>query len=223
MPGVAAEATSTRLGRDEDRRPTAGRVLIVDDDECYRNSLGELLNRAGYTPLQTTTGEAALDAAREEHFAMVVLEVSLPDMSGYTLCRRLRAEFGDGLPIVFVSGERTNPNDRIAGLLLGADEYFAKPWESDELLLRVHRLIDRAPARAPDTASALSPREREILQLLAHGLSQKEIARRLCLSPKTVNSHAERLYDKLRVHSKTEAVAVAFRGGLVDLASQLEA
>jgi DNA-binding NarL/FixJ family response regulator len=211
--------TSKHFGRGGGSSRAAGRVLIVDHDEWYRRSLAELLTRAGYATLETAAGGDALEAARQEPLAMVALEVSLPDMSGYTLCRQLRTEFGDDLPIVFVSAARTEPNDRVAGLLLGADEYFAKPWEADELLLRVQRLVGRAPAPAPVVTSALSPREREILQLLAQGLSQKEIARHLYLSPKTVNSHAERLYDKLRVHSKTEAVAVAFRSGLVDLAS----
>jgi DNA-binding NarL/FixJ family response regulator len=211
--------TGKQVGNDEGAGPSAGRVLVVDHDEPYRRSLAELLTRAGYGTLEADEGAAALAAAREERLAMVALEVSLPDMSGYTLCRQLRAEFGEGLPIVFVSGDRTEPNDRMAGLLLGADEYFAKPWEADELLLRVRRLIGRMPAPAPPVASALTPREREILQLLAQGLSQKEIARTLYVSPKTVNSHAERLYEKLRVHSKTQAVAVAFRTGLVDLAT----
>jgi DNA-binding NarL/FixJ family response regulator len=211
--------TGKQVGNDEGTGPPAGRVLVVDHDESYRRSLAELLTRAGYDLLEADEGAAALATARGERLSMVALEVSLPDMSGYTLCRQLRAEFGDGLPIVFVSGDRTEPNDRMAGLLLGADEYFAKPWEPDELLLRVRRLIGRIPAPAPAVASALTPREREILQLLAQGLSQKEIARRLYVSPKTVNSHAERLYEKLRVHSKTQAVAVAFRTGLVDLAT----
>jgi DNA-binding NarL/FixJ family response regulator len=107
----------------------------------------------------------------------------------------------------------------MAGLLIGADEYLAKPWAADELLLRVQRLIGRVAPAAPALAAVLTIREREVLQLLAQGLSQKEIALQLYLSPKTVNSHAERLYEKLSVHSKTQAVAVAFRQGLVDSAT----
>jgi DNA-binding NarL/FixJ family response regulator len=196
--------------------PSAGRVLIADHDECDRRSLGELLTRAGYEIRETATGAAALDAAREERPALVVLEVSLPDVSGYTVCWELRGEFGAALPIIFLSGDRTESYDRMAGLLIGADDYLAKPWAADELLLRVQRLIGRAAPAAPAIASGLTAREREVLQLLAQGLSKKEIARQLYLSPKTVNSHAERLYEKLSVHSKSEAVAVAFRRGLVD-------
>jgi DNA-binding NarL/FixJ family response regulator len=193
-------------------------VLIVDAHEQYRKSIAASLGRAGYETREAVTGEEALAAADEEQPSLVVLEVSLPDMSGYTVCRRLRESFGDILPIVFVSGERTESHDRMAGLLIGANEYFAKSWAVDEFLFRVQRLVPRVESAPPAGDFVLTNREREILQLLARGLSHKEIAQELCLSPKTVNTYTERLYDKLSVHSKTQAVAVAFRRGLVDVA-----
>lgn len=194
----------------------AGCFLIADADERCRTSMAGLLGRAGFRTREAATGEEALAAAREERPALVVLEVSLPDVSGYSVCRQLRGSFGETLPIVFVSGERTEPNDRVAGLLIGADEYLGKPLSADEFLLRVQRLAQRPTAHA--AAAVLTAREHEVLTLLAQGLSQKEIARHLYLSPKTVNTYTERLYEKLGVHSKSQAVAAAFHRGLVDVA-----
>jgi DNA-binding NarL/FixJ family response regulator len=194
-------------------------ILIVDADDHHRTSIAAALGRAGYETREAATGEQALDAARDEQLALVVLEVSLPDMSGYTVCRRLRESFGEALPIVLVSGDRTESYDRMAGLLIGADEYLAKPWAVDEFLFRVQRLVRRADSTPPAGSSLLTARESEILQLLALGLSHKQIAQHLYLSPKTVNTYTERLYEKLNVHSKTQAVAAAFSRGLVDVAS----
>jgi len=197
----------------------SGYVLLVDSDEEYRGRLSGLLSRAGYETREMASGEEALQAARAERPALVVLEVSLPDTSGYTICRQLRDEFGDGLPIVFISADRTESFDRMAGLLIGADEYLAKPCPSDEFVWRAQRLISRsAPAPPPEPPeSDLTPREREILGLLARGLSQKQIAGQLFLSPKTVNSHVERIYEKLDVHSRTQAINVARRDRLIEV------
>jgi DNA-binding NarL/FixJ family response regulator len=193
--------------------------LVVDSDEQYRGSLSRLLTRAGHETREVATGEETLEAARAERPALIVLEVSLPDTSGYTICRQLRDEFGDGLPIVFISADRTESFDRMAGLLIGADEYLAKPCSSDEFVWRVQRLISRsAPAPPPEPPeSDLTRRELEILGLLARGLSQKQIAGQLFLSPKTVNSHVERIYEKLEVHSRTQAINVARRDRLIEV------
>jgi DNA-binding NarL/FixJ family response regulator len=150
---------------------------------------------------------------------VVVLDVWLPDISGYSVCRQLRDEFGDDLTIVFASARRAEAYDRVAGLMVGADEYFAKPLPADEFFLRMRRLTARrAKAAAPPDPkpSGLTARELEILRLLADGLGQKEIAMRLYLSPKTVSSHIERIYKKLGVRSRTQALAIAFRTSLVD-------
>jgi two-component system nitrate/nitrite response regulator NarL len=145
---------------------------------------------------------------------LIVLDVHLPEICGYEVCRELRDEFGAGLPVIFVSAERTEPSDRIAGLLVGADEYLAKPVASDEFLARVRVLLRRSgPAIA--SASALTARELEILRLLADGLTTPDIARHLFISRKTVGTHIEHILAKLGVHSRTEAVALAYRDGLV--------
>src|SRR5205823_3978875 len=82
-------------------------------------------------------GSEALEAVLEESVVLVLLEVRLEDTSGYEVCRQLRHERGDALPIIFVSEDRTESSDRVAGLLLGADDYLAKPIAPDELVARV--------------------------------------------------------------------------------------
>ena len=86
----------------------------------------------------------ALAIAREKLPAAVVLEVVLPDMTGYDVCHRLRERFGEQLPIIFVSGTRTEPLDRVAGLLMGADDYVVKPFAREELVARVRRALKRS-------------------------------------------------------------------------------
>src|SRR5213078_1111954 len=100
---------------------------------------------------------------------------------------------------------------RVAGLLLGADDYLVKPIQFDHLLARVRRLVAQpAPVVGP-VASPLTPREQEVLGLLAEGLEQDEIANRLFITPKTVAKHIERILGKLGVRSRAQAVALALR------------
>jgi len=126
----------------------------------------------------------------------------------------LREEHGAELPIMFLSGERRESYDRVAGLMLGADDYMTKPFAPDELLTRARGLMRRGVA-AGAGRGALTSREREVLQLLAEGRTQREIAGSLVIAPKTCAKHIERILEKLSVHSRAQAVAVAYREELV--------
>jgi DNA-binding NarL/FixJ family response regulator len=190
-------------------------ILVVDPLESDREAGMEIMRRAGYATLAAESGEEAVDVARRERPSVVVLEVCLPGISGYEVCRELRERFGESLGIVFISGTRTEPYDRVGGLLLGADDYLAKPFAADELLARVQKLVRRLPPPVPADMSNLTRRQHEVLQLVADGLDPKEIASRLSISPKTVGSHMERIFAKLGVHSRAEATASAHRDGLV--------
>jgi DNA-binding NarL/FixJ family response regulator len=145
----------------------------------------------------------------------VLLDVVLPRLSGYEVCRRLREEFGESLPIIFMSGERTQEYDRAAGMLLGADDYLVKPFDPGEFLARIRRHAARAPAPVSAERVHLTAREQEVLTLLASGLDQKQIAAELVISEKTVATHIQRLLAKLGAHSRAQAVATAHRQGLV--------
>src|SRR5207248_4867867 len=151
-------------------------------------------------------GEEALAFAELERPDAALLDVNLPGICGYEICAALRRRYRDELAIVFVSGERVESFDRVAGLLVGADDYIVKPFAPDELLARLRAALRRLEPNA-GVAPLLTPREREVLTLLAEGLEQNEIAERLVISPKTVGSHIERILGKLGVRSRAQAVA----------------
>ena len=199
----------------------ASPLLIVDDDEGFRALVSELLASAGFETREAASGREAVALARGELPLLVVLDMRLPDVSGLEVCRQLREEFGEELPIVFVSGDRTEPLDRSAGLLIGGDDYLVKPVNADEFLARVHRLLRRSSARRSrrptgEATPELTKREREILKLLTLGRSKQEIADTLVISAKTVASHLQRLMTKLGVHSQAQAVAAAYQRDLID-------
>jgi DNA-binding NarL/FixJ family response regulator len=203
-------------------RTDVGAILIVDGDVRFATFAARLFERAGFSTTKAATGEEAVAAARSERPGLVLLEVCLPDLNGFEVSRQLRDEFGEHLPIVFVSGERTEPLDRAAGLLVGGDDYLVKPCHPDELLARVRRLMFRRSPngriswhRATGDVS-LTSRELEVLGLLAEGMRPQEIARDLVISPKTVASHIQRVLAKLGAHSRVEAVAIAYREGFVN-------
>jgi DNA-binding NarL/FixJ family response regulator len=161
------------------------------------------------------SGAEALAEISDRLPDVLVLDVSMPGMCGYEVCRSVRIDLGLDLPILFVSGERTDPLDRVAGLTLGGDDYLVKPFSLDELLARVRCLLRRSTVVASTPTAGLSRRELEVLRLLAEGLGQAEIAERLVISPKTVSTHIERILAKLGAHSRAEAVALAYRLQLV--------
>ena len=190
-----------------------GAILIVSDDEVTVGVIARACHRAGYPTSLTSTGRDALVSSRRARPSLVLLDLELPDMSGYEACVELRERAGEHLPIVFLSATRTEPSDRVAGLLVGADDYVTKPFDPDELLARMRTLLSRVPRPRSDTP--LTNREVEVLSLLSDGLTQDEIAETLFISPKTVGTHIQRILPKLGVHSRTEAVALAYREGII--------
>jgi len=200
-------------------------ILVVDNDPPFRAFVRDPLERAGFEVFEADDGEAALEAASRRKPKLVLLDVCLPRASGYEVCRELRDRFGDTVGIIFVSGERTDSIDRVSGLLLGGDDYVVKPFDPDELLARVRTVMRRVAKpnvssngdaiRSGVADAELTPRELEVLQLLAEGLTQSQIARQLVISPRTVGTHIQNLLGKLDVHSRAQAVAIAYSRGLV--------
>ena len=195
-------------------------ILVVDGDPESRNRVCEALAAAGYRTRQAESGEEALVAVEERRPPLVLLDVRLPGISGYEVLRELRKRFGEELPVMLLSADRTEPFDRVAGLLLGADDYLAKPFAPDELTARVRRrLVGTAEPETERNRPALTEREEVVLGLLADGLDQREIATQLVISSKTVGSHIQHILAKLGVHSRAQAVAAAHRTGLYRPAS----
>ena len=196
--------------------PICGRILIVDDDLELLELVSTTLESAGFTIDAVTSGLEALEITRgAKRPDVVVLDVQLPGMSGYEICRELRDEFGESLPILFVSGFRTEALDRVAGLLVGADDYLVKPFAPDELIGRVRALMRRSRGGLSNGSDwGLTRREDEVLRLLASGLRQEEIATRLVVSHRTVGAHIQNVLRKMGATSRTQAVALAYRRDL---------
>lgn len=186
-------------------------VVIADSDQAQRQTLATVLTKAGFRVLQAETGEQTLALVRSSLPGALILEIPLGSLSGYEVCHSLRAEVGPDLPIMFLSGTRTESYDRVAGLLLGADDYICKPYVDGELITRLTNLYRRSRSRALGEARRLTKRELEVLDLIGEGMRHEDIARQLFISPKTVATHVEHILRKLGVRSRAEAIAVAYR------------
>lgn len=191
-----------------------GRILVVDDDRGVRLLVRRTLVEAGFDVTAVADGDDALVAFGARRPDAVVLDVNLPRLSGYELCSRFK-EADPSVPVLFLSGERTEWFDRVAGLLLGADDYAVKPFDPDELVARVRSLLRLPAPPVPARMASLTKRELQVLRLLARGSNQREIAEELVISPKTVGTHIEHILEKLGVRSRSQAIALAYREELV--------
>jgi DNA-binding response OmpR family regulator len=159
-------------------------VLLVDDDPAIRRAVSAGLELEGFTVVAASGGRAALEAAARIAPAVVLLDLSMPDLDGLEVLERLRAS-GDQVPVCVLSA-RDEVDDRVAGLQAGADDYVVKPFALEEVVARLHALLRRRPpgadevlvvgdlrldprsrvARRGERELDLTPREFELLQLL---------------------------------------------------------
>jgi DNA-binding NarL/FixJ family response regulator len=191
-----------------------GRILVVDDDRGVRLLVRDALVRAGFHVTAVADGDDALVAFGASRPDIVVLDVNLPRLSGYELCRRFK-EADPSVRVLFLSGDRTEWFDRVAGLLLGGDDYAVKPFEPDDLVAQVRSLLAQPAPLVPERMASLTRRELQVLRLLARGQNQREIAEELVISSRTVGTHIEHILEKLGVRSRSQAIALAYREELV--------
>lgn len=128
------------------------RILVVEDDPALARSLHIALEREGYTILAASTGGEALQLARSASPSLILLDLRLPDLSGYDVCRRLRSE-GLRMPILMLTA-RDEEADKVVGLELGADDYVVKPYSLRELISRIRAQLRRAYGELADLAGA---------------------------------------------------------------------
>jgi DNA-binding response OmpR family regulator len=131
--------------------PRVARVLLVDDDEALLDVLALAFEEAGHVVARARDGRQALEAIRAKRPEVVVSDVNMPHVDGFTLCRRLR-DAGDGLPLVLLTS-RDSEIDEALGLEIGADDYVTKPFSTRVLLARVAALLRREELRAGGSAS----------------------------------------------------------------------
>ena len=198
-------------------------AVLHSNDLASAEPLRSALASAGFTVVDAATSDEVLERVGEEAFDAVILDLDGGDGSAYLACKLLRERCGEQLPIVLLSGERTKPADRVVGLLLGADDYVVKPFDSSEVVTRTRRLVTRSEHAAPEPSHEergariddfdLTEREQQVMQKLLHGRTQAEIARELVISSNTVATHIQRILLKLGVHNRAQAVAKVAQAG----------
>jgi two-component system response regulator MprA len=159
--------------------PDGAQVLVVDDDPAVLSLLRRALVLAGYEVVVADTGEQALRLAAVQEPALVVLDVMLPGIDGFTVARRLRA--GTSAPVLMLTAKDTVP-DRVAGLDSGADDYLVKPFSVEELLARVRALLRRARPEAEQDVLAFQD-----LQVDVKGRRAYRAGRLMDLTPREFN------------------------------------
>jgi len=128
------------------------RVLVVEDEESYREALTYMLDKEGFTVSSAATGPAALEQFTQSGADIVLLDLMLPGLSGNEVCRRLRQV--SSVPVIIVSAKDTEV-DRVVGLELGADDYVTKPYSPRELVARIRAVLRRGQEPVEDVATAL--------------------------------------------------------------------
>ena len=204
-------------------------VFVVDDDASVRESLGPLIRIAGWEPELFESAQQFLARPRPSVPCCLVLDVTLPGLSGLDLQARL-AERLD-VPIVFITGHGDIPMT-VQAMKGGAVEFLTKPFKKDVLLNAIRAAIERSRAALRrdselralrECYASLSPREREVMALVVSGLPNKLVASELNISEITVKTHRGQAMRKMRADSLPDLVTMATRLGLLASAKPSEA
>jgi DNA-binding NarL/FixJ family response regulator len=209
------------------------RVLLVDDHELVRQGISAMLASSGDITIvgNARSGREAIEVARKELPDIVLMDVRMPDMDGLEATRKIKEERPRTAVIMLTMHD--NPTYLRDAVRAGAAGYLLKDVSKDELVDAVRQVATggafiesqmlkgmlsemKPTGQATPAAKNLTKREREILSLVAEGMSNREIAEKLVLSPETVKSHVAAILEKLNVSDRTQAAIYAVRNGLVE-------
>ena len=200
-----------------------GKVYVIDDDEAMRDSLNFLLDSAGYEVTLFDSALKFLDALPGLEFGCVVSDVRMPGLDGIELLKRIKAGHCT-FPIVIMTGHGDVPL-AVEAMKLGAVDFLEKPFEDDRLIGMIEMAIQEAEPAARSEAltqdiaarvALLSPRERQVMNGLIAGLSNKLIARDYDISPRTIEVYRANVMTKMQANSLSELVRLAMRAGLLN-------
>jgi two-component system response regulator FixJ len=202
--------------------PPRGKVYIVDDDDAMRDSLQFLLGAADFSVTVFETASGFLEALPSLDYGCVVSDVRMPGIDGIELLQRLKASHPK-FPVIIMTG---HGDIRLAveAMKLGAVDFLEKPFEDDRLVVMIDMALRQAEAEARSEAAAhdvaarvasLSPRERQVMDGLIAGLSNKMIAREYDISPRTIEVYRANVMTKMQAGSLSELVRLAMRAGVL--------
>src|SRR5215469_17250945 len=200
-----------------------GNVYVIDDDEAMRDSLHFLLDSSGYQVKLFDTATTFLEALPKLEFGCVVSDIRMPGIDGIELLKRVKAVHS-AFPILIMTGHGDVPL-AVEAMKLGAIDFLEKPFEDDRLIgmidaaIRLAEPTVKSEAIAQDVAArvaSLSPRERQVMDGLIAGLSNKLIAREYDISPRTIEVYRANVMTKMQAGSLSELVRLAMRAGLLN-------
>ena len=197
-----------------------GPVYVIDDDDAVRDSLQFLLDSANFETRLYETAQAFLDALPAITSGCVVSDIRMPGIDGIELLKRVKSA-KVSLPVIIMTGHGDIPL-AVEAMKLGAIDFLEKPFEDDRLLARIEAALQQAEAGVRNEAltqeivarvKSLSPRERQVMDGLVAGLSNKVIARDYDISPRTIEVYRANVMTKMQASSLSELVRLAIRSG----------
>lgn len=193
-------------------------LLLIDDDPNLILLVKDYLEFRGYEVITAENGREALDILEQQVPDMIICDVMMPEMDGYTFVEHVRQDPRTSwIPVLFLSAKGQS-QDRVKGLNTGADVYMVKPFEPEELVAQVesslkqaNRLIhhsgsgaEAAPKLHVPFDVELTPTELKVVQLVARGMANREIADQMNVSQRTIESHVSNMLGKTGLHNRTE-------------------
>ncbi len=193
------------------------RLLLIDDDPNLILLVKDYLEFRGYEVITADNGKTALNVLEDADPDMIICDIMMPEMDGYTFVENVRSNIKTRwIPFLFLSAKGQS-QDRVKGLSKGADVYMVKPFEPEELVAQVESSLKQADRllqhsrgadvtpiiQVPDDVT-LTPKELEVVQMVAQGMSNREVAINLKVSQRTVESHVSNMLNKTNLSNRTE-------------------
>jgi DNA-binding NarL/FixJ family response regulator len=198
---------------------TQNKLLLIDDDPNLILLVKDYLEFRGYEVLTAENGREGLQILEDHTPDMIICDVMMPEMDGYTFVEQVRQNpRTDWIPILFLSAKGQS-QDRVRGLNIGADVYMVKPFEPEELVAQVESSLKQANRLIKHNTTGgieserqiqvpknveLTPTELKVVSLVAQGMANREIAKQLKVSQRTIESHVSNMLNKTNLNNRTE-------------------
>ncbi len=206
------------------------RLLLIDDDPNLILLVKDYLEFRGYEVVTAENGREALEVLEQEipNIDMIICDVMMPEMDGYSLVKHVREDPKTSwIPVLFLSAKGQS-QDRVKGLNTGADVYMVKPFEPEELVAQVESSLKQAsrliqhqnkgaevgPKIQVPFDVELTPTELRVVQFVARGMANREIAQELNVSQRTIESHVSNMLGKTGLHNRTELARWAIENSM---------